>query len=424
VLSLASAAFDVFTADWVRALCHGGTLVLGAASLALDPRGILAALARAQITLIDLVPAQVEALLPLWPTEGLALRAVIVGSDAWSLSTMRALRARLPRACRLLSCYGVTEAAIDSAWFEQPLPHDDRAVPLGTAFASSALYVLDGAGHVVPDGVPGELAIAGASVARGYLGQPALTAARFVPDPRTKGARMYRTGDRVRRDHRGTLAFLGRIDAQVKVRGVRVELGEIEACLRARAHVQAACVANQAGQLVAYLVSDRQLDLSALRAALRSALPEAMQPAGYVQLPALPLSANGKVDRRALPPFRPAASSPPTSAPPHSPLEQTLAAIWRELLPGREVGLHDNFFDLGGHSLLLAQVQSRLLEELAREVPVLTMLQHPTIGALAAALEGSADGSTIEPATAQRESARGAGDRRAELLSRRRGGSR
>ncbi|HEX5656173.1 MAG TPA: amino acid adenylation domain-containing protein [Polyangiales bacterium] len=413
VLSLASPAFDVFSADWVRALCNGGTLVLGAATLALDPRGMLATLRDEAITLVDLVPAQVEALLPLWPQEPLALRALIVGSDVWSLRTMRKLRALLPETCRLLSCYGVTEAAIDSACCELIPALGEQAVPLGEAFAGCALYVLDASGQVVPDGVAGELAIAGGGLARGYLGQPARTAERFVPDPRTPGARLYRTGDRVRRDQRGTLAFLGRLDAQVKVRGVRVELGEIEACLSALPGVSAACVAQQQGQLVAYLIAT-ELDEAALRSALRERLPEPMQPSAYVQVQSFPLSANGKIDRRALPAFslerRAQAAVAPRSA-----LEQQLAAIWRELLPGREVGVHDNFFDLGGHSLLLAQVQSRLLEDLAREVPVLTMLQHPTIEALAAALEGT---------RAPERAPEGARARRAEVLARRRGGER
>jgi hypothetical protein len=311
---------------------------------------------------------------------------------------------------------------IDSAYFEHAPDEGEQAVPLGDAFAGCALYVLDQAGQVVPDGVPGELAIAGASVARGYVAQPALTAERFVPDPRTAGARIYRTGDRVRRDHRGVLAFLGRIDAQVKVRGVRVELGEIEACLGAQPGVRAACVASQDGQLVAYVVLDGVLDQAVLRAALRTRFAAAIQPSAYVQLAALPLSANGKVDRRALPAFVPEPSLHAPSVPPRSAVERQLVAIWRELLPGRDVGVHDNFFDLGGHSLLLAQVQSRLLEELAREVPVLTLLQHPTIGALAAVLDGEA-GSEAQVVT-HRESVRGASDRRAELLARRRGGSR
>jgi amino acid adenylation domain-containing protein len=435
VLSLASPAFDVWTADWVRALCQGGTLFMGDASLAYDPRSLTERLRRERITLVDVVPAQVESLMSAWRDESPeldALRLLVVGSDVWSLATLRALRERLPQTCRLLSCYGVTEAAIDSAWFEHAeagASGGDGSVPLGGAFAGTGLYVLDARGQPVPDGVAGELAIGGAGLARGYLGQAALTAERFVPDVVAKepGARMYRTGDRVRRDRTGALTFLGRLDAQVKVRGVRVELGEIETCLVSHASVRAACVAVRSSEdahsvLVAYLVLEAgaALDEACLRAALRARLPEAMHPAAFVAVPALPLSANGKVDRRALPPFEPSAQPRAQLAGPRSPLERGLAEIWRELLPGREVSVHDNFFDLGGHSLLFAQVQSRIAAQLSRDVPVLTLLQHPTIAALAQALEDTQPRLAETARTAESAPERGPQARRAELLARRR----
>jgi hypothetical protein len=343
---------------------------------------------------------------------------------------MSSLRDRLPASCRLLSCYGLTEAAIDSAWFERAAlsRDDDVTVPLGRAFSGTHLFVLDAEGQLVPDGVAGELAIGGAGLARGYFERAALSAERFVPDPYAgePGARMFRTGDRVRRDHAGVLSFLGRMDAQIKLRGVRIELGEIEACLSAQPMVRAASVALQTmpeGQpaLVAYLVlvSGAEFDEGVLREALRARLPEVMVPRAFLPLTALPLSPHGKVDRRRLPPFVPTATTPRSAALPEGELERALAEIWRELLPGRAVGRHDNFFDLGGHSLLLAQVQSRIQSRIGREVSVLLLLQRPTIAALAGALSVAAHES--EPVTATRVArAENVSARRAELLTRRR----
>jgi amino acid adenylation domain-containing protein len=433
VLSLASAAFDVWTADWVRALCTGGALVLADRTLALEPQRLLQTLEQQQISLVDLVPAQAEALLrelPTSPATLAALRLLIVGSDAWSGGTARLLRERLPASTRLLSCYGVTEASIDSAWLE--IAHDTelderRSVPLGEPFAGTGLYVLDRAGQPVANGVVGELAIGGGGVARGYLRLPALTAAHFVPDvvSGVPGARMYLTGDRVRRTRHG-LEFLGRDDRQIKLRGVRVELGELEACLLGFPKVSAAAVVlhgepDGRRELVAYVVAEQgaSIDLAQLRAFVRARLPEALCPQGVELLARLPLGANGKVDRRALGALPRSAPPAAVTPAPRSPLEQALVELWRELLSGREVSVHDNFFDLGGHSLLLAQVQTRLAKSLGRELPILLFLQHPTIASLAAAIEGRDRAEALVEVTPAQQAQRG--QRRAALLQRRRG---
>jgi hypothetical protein len=242
--------------------------------------------------------------------------------------------------------------------------------------------------------VPGELLIGGEGLARGYWQRPELTAERFIADPGAPGGRLYRTGDLVRRHPDGALEFLGRIDHQVKIRGHRIELGEIESALLRRPGVKQAVVVARddpsgGKRLAAYVTAHggKALDSSELRRALAQELPEPMVPMTVSLLPALPLTPNGKVDRRALP--------EPQSAPvlrvaagPQSELEKTIASIWGEVLGLPRVGVSDNFFDLGGHSLLVVQVQRRLREACGREVSITDMFRLPTVRALAAHLGG------------------------------------
>jgi aryl carrier-like protein len=235
-------------------------------------------------------------------------------------------------------------------------------------------------------GVPGELRIGGAGVARGYLGRPELTAERFVPDPfgGEPGARLYRTGDRVRRRADGSLEFGGRVDGQVKVRGFRIEPGEVEAALRRHPGV-ADCVvvaredAPGDRRLVAYVVG--AADVDALRERLRKELPEYMVPAAFVALEALPVTPNGKLDRRALP----APEQKPrdvSAALPRNAMEEKVAEVWRSVLGVAEIGVHDNFFDLGGNSLLLSRVFGRL-REVRGDLRVVDLFRHTTVEALA-----------------------------------------
>ncbi|HEX2094600.1 MAG TPA: phosphopantetheine-binding protein, partial [Longimicrobiaceae bacterium] len=244
----------------------------------------------------------------------------------------------------------------------------------------------------VPVGVPGELHIGGVNVGRGYFARPGLTAEKFVPDPFSdSGARLYRTGDLARYLRDGSIEFLGRIDHQVKIRGFRIEPGEVEAELLRLDPVREAVVVAREDRpgdprIVAYVVpSEGRLPGTAeLRDALRARLPEHMVPSAVVVLPALPLSPNGKVDRSALPP--PGGAAPARReehAAPRDELEVSIARIWREVLDAREVGIHDNFFDLGGHSLLLPRVLSGLRQVTERELSVIDLLQRPTVAALA-----------------------------------------
>jgi acyl carrier protein len=241
--------------------------------------------------------------------------------------------------------------------------------------------------------VAAELGVAGASLARGYLGDPARTAERFVPDPlaTSPGERLYRTGDLVRHLPDGRLEFLGRGDGQVKIRGIRVELGEVEAALAAHPGVAAAAVAvrgeGAAARLAAYVVPRAGgLDAGALRRWMKERLPAAMVPAACVELPALPLTANGKVDRAALPEPAAVALADGEFVPPQNAMEEILAGIWSELLEVPRVGAHDSFFDLGGHSLQAVRLMSRIRELLGVELPVRAVFEAPTLAELAAAV--------------------------------------
>jgi amino acid adenylation domain-containing protein len=433
LMQLASPSFDVWTADWVRALCSGGCLIIAPPEAALDAAALTALARRERVNALDIVPALVESLLECWRGQAPELELLIVGSDAWSMRTLRALRPVLPSTTRLLSCYGVTEATIDSAFYEadpeaQP---SDGPVPLGSAFPNTRLHVVDRRGSLLPWGGVGELAIGGAGVARGYWQNPRLTAERFRPDPFSSepGARLYLSGDRARLRADGALEFLGRVDHQMKLRGVRIEVGEIEASLRRQSGVRdAAVVLGDDGRgekcLTAYFVTESgaACDLVELRATVRAELPEVMVPAHFVQLQAFPLSDNGKLDRKRLPaPVIDGGHVPATQQRPAGELELRIASIWAEVLSISEPSVNDNFFDLGGHSLRLSEVASRLRAVTGRDVPLLLLFRHPTIATLARALESQSMSTNEESAPDLTQVAQGR-ERRAAMFARRRGG--
>ncbi|MDB4947562.1 MAG: tycC3, partial [Gemmatimonadetes bacterium] len=277
----------------------------------------------------------------------------------------------------------------------------------------------------VPAGVPGELHVGGAGLARGYLGRPALTAERFVPDAfgARPGARLYRTGDKVRWRGDGTLEYLGRLDEQVKVRGFRIETGEIESALRRHPGVDECLVVAREDvpgdrRLVAYVVGDADAD--EMRAHLRGVLPDYMVPGPFVRLDALPVTPNGKLDRKALP--APVATGGGRRLKPETEMEGRVAALWQELLGVDAVGVEDNFFDLGGHSLLLVRLQARLAAELGCEVRVVELFQYPTVRALAARLQGHDETGAVEEGEDRGGARQAALGRRREAARRRRDG--
>jgi natural product biosynthesis luciferase-like monooxygenase protein len=291
---------------------------------------------------------------------------------------------------KLLNMYGPTETTIWSATHEVDGAHAG-SIPIGRPVSNTEIYILDARLRPVPEGVPGELYIGGRGLARGYLNRPDLTAERFVPDPFSPraGARLYRTGDLARFLSGGVLEFLGRADTQVKVRGHRIEPGEIEAALAGHDAVREAVVAARADgagevRLVAYVVTTGPVATGELRHFLRQKLPDYMIPSAFVALDSMPLMPSGKIDRRRLPaPAEARAEGAPDYVAPQTDLERTIAGIWREVLGVERVGAGDNFFDLGGHSLGMAQVHAKLREVLETDVAVVELFKYPTVSALA-----------------------------------------
>ncbi|UKE71448.1 non-ribosomal peptide synthetase [Xanthomonas graminis] len=403
VAFLANPAFDASTFEIWATLLHGAAIVVVDQQTLLDPRALTRHLTAAGVSILHLtaglLPGYWQALRALLPT----LRCLLTGGDSVDVGSVAALLAQAAPQ-RLLHCYGPTETTVFSVVHPVATVDADAArIPLGRPLPGSRSYVLDRHGQPLPIGVAGELHIAGAQLAQGYLHRPDLTAERFVPDPfaQQPGERMYRTGDLARWLADGSLDFLGRNDAQVKIRGFRIEPGEIEAALRACAGVHEAVVIarDDTGdkRLVAYLVGDTSaVDPAALRAQLAARLPEHMLPAAYVQLDALPLTPNGKLDRAALPAPDAQALDLQAYVAPQGELEHVLATLWSELLGVEQVGRHDDFFALGGHSLLAVQLISRLRERLGVELPLAEVFAHPRVAALATVL-ANATPQTLPP---------------------------
>jgi amino acid adenylation domain-containing protein len=422
VLQFISISFDMSVEEIFPCLALGATLVLRTEGMIDSVAGFLDACGARAVTVLVLPTAYWHEVASAIAREGLTLppsvRLVYFGGDKALPERVSGWRAHVSPDVRLVNSYGPTEATVtvtmhDLAAAAGGAPDAEpagREVPLGRPLPNVQLYVLDGYGQPAPVGVPGELHIGGVMLARGYLRRPGLTAERFVPDPfgAAPGGRLYRTGDLVRARADGALEFLGRADHQVKVRGFRVELGEVEAALARHPAVRDLAVVAREGppgerRLVAYLLADpAALPPAAARRFLAGRLPDYMIPAHFVVLPRLPLTPNGKLDRRALPPpdeGRDDGAALPAA--PRTALEARLVGLWEELLGVRPVGVTDSFFDLGGHSLLALRLITRLRDSLGRELPLATLLRAPTVERLAAALEQTgappASGSPLVP---------------------------
>jgi amino acid adenylation domain-containing protein/FkbM family methyltransferase len=394
-LQFTSISFDPAAEEIFATLASGATLVLRTEAMLETPASFWEACGRWGISVLDLPTAVWHHVSPHLDARSDALpqslRVVVIGGEAALPGQVRAWQAATGGRVRLLNSYGPTETTIGVTLWEAPESGPVSLVPIGKPVPNTRCYVLDAAGRPAAVGVPGELYVGGAQVARGYLERPAATAERFVPDPfaAEPGARLYRTGDRVRWMAGGMLEYLGRLDAQVKVRGYRVELGEIEARLAEHPEVREAVVLAREDvpgdrRLVAYVVGDVEAD--ALRTHLRQGLPEHMVPAAYVYLDALPLTPNGKVDQKALPAPE-LASAEDRYVAPRTPAEEVLAGIWAEVLRLERVGVHDSFFDLGGHSLLATRVVSRVRDVFAIELPLRALFERPTVAELAVRVE-------------------------------------
>jgi hypothetical protein len=308
--------------------------------------------------------------------------------------------------------YGPTETTVWSA--VQPVSDSEAKVLIGGPIANTQIYVLDAEVNPVPIGIAGEIYIGGNGLARGYLGDPGLTAERFIPSPfaGTPGMRLYRTGDLGRLQSDGRIELLGRVDHQVKIRGHRIELGDIEFSLNKAPGVSTGVVIKQgevAGEekLVAYFTSNKEVDLNQVRGFLRKQLPPFMVPDEFHVINEFPLTANGKIDRRVLFKARTLETAITNQGAPPSPgLQATVLGVWKSILKADSISIDDNFFDIGGHSLLMVQVHERLQLILQKQFPLMALLQHPTVRTIAEFLEssnGSHTNSTSERVARQRE---------------------
>ncbi|MFG2298920.1 amino acid adenylation domain-containing protein [Streptomyces sp. NPDC048603] len=414
VLAFSSFCFDASFDQLLTALGCGATVVIRPDEQWL-PAKVAEVAAEHRITVLNLPPTYwAELAHSLDPRSAAALagclRLLILGGEAVPAGALAAWLAAVPQA-RVVNAYGPTETTVTAT--TQDLDGTGGAIAIGRPLGSRRTHVVDAYGEPVPEGVPGELLIGGPELARGYLGRPALTAERFVPDPfGPPGARLYRTGDLVRRLPSGALEFLGRTDDQVKIRGFRIELGEVESVLRDCPGVAAAAVAavpDAAGGtgLAGYVVAapgGTPPEPAALRAWCADRLPQHAVPADFLTLDALPLNASGKLDRAALP--APSADRDRATAlggaefvAPRDATERVVAEIWAEVLGVDRVGIDDGFFDLGGHSLLATMAVSRIAERLGREVELRTLFENPRIRefgpVVAAAREAGTD--TVVP---------------------------
>ena len=394
LLAVTTPSFDISALELFVPLVAGATVVLLPEGLAIDGKAVAERLDRHHVSVMQATPAMWRILIDSgWRGR---LTTALCGGEALDAGLANRLARR---ADHVWNVYGPTETTV---WSTYAPVAAGAPVTIGRPIANTRLHVLDADLEPAPVGIAGELYIGGAGLARGYVGRSALTAQRFVPDPfATNGERLYRTGDLVRRRPDGTLEFLGRLDHQVKVRGYRVELGEIESALTAHPAVRAAAVTVRGdAQLVAYIVPtddapDPRPLSSELRAFLCRSLPDYMVPNIFVGMAALPLSPSGKVDRRALREPDPSIDHAPDRARPRQAVgeprtgtEQLLAEIWGKVLGLPRVYADDNFFEIGGHSLAVVAVHAQLTELIGREISVVDLFRYPDIRGLAAFLEG------------------------------------
>ena len=392
VLQKTPFGFDVSVWEFFWPLAVGARLAVAPPGAHREPAQLQALIRRHAVTTLHFVPSMLQALLAQLDVAACAsLRRIVCSGEALPAEARRQVLERLP-CVALHNLYGPTEAAIDvTHWTCHAEEHGP--VPIGRPITGLRTHVLDAALQPVPEGAAGELFLGGIGLARGYAGRPGLTAERFVADPFDAGARLYRTGDLVRWREDGALEYLGRLDHQVKIRGQRIELGEIEARLLACPGVReavAVAVSTPAGMaLAAYCSPHAGADLGgdALRARLAGELPEAMVPTRIAVLPTLPLNANGKVDRKALPALQPDASA--AYAAPQGAVEESLARMWCELLALPRAGRTDHFFAMGGHSLAAMQLVARVRAGLQAEISVRDVFLHPVLADLARCVDAA-----------------------------------
>ncbi|HEX9945239.1 MAG TPA: amino acid adenylation domain-containing protein, partial [Thermoanaerobaculia bacterium] len=399
MLQRAPVGFDVSVWETFGPLVAGASVVLPRAGGPRDPAYLAGLIAERRITLANFTPSALDVFLdqPGLAARTASLRHVFVGAEALTRDLAERFAAGI--GVLLTNMYGPTEAAVDVVWHRCRPGEEGPSVPIGRPIPGGAAFVLDPLLAPVPAGVPGGLWLGGIALARGYAGRPDLTADAFQPSPFGDGERLYRTGDLARWRLDGSLEFLGRLDQQVKIRGVRVEPGEVEAALRCQPGVREAAVVPVDGpggtRLAAFVVIPESMpDLSS---ALREILPEAMIPSAFVALTELPRTPSGKVDRQALTAMAPAAASARGFAAPRTQAEELLVGIWAELLGIERVGVYDDFFELGGHSLMATRLVARISRIFGVELPVGEVFTHPTVAGLAVRLAAASALPTAPP---------------------------
>jgi amino acid adenylation domain-containing protein len=416
----ASTVFDASVQQIFAALCGGHTLHVLTEETRRDSAQLLTYWQEYGVTIGDGTPTLLAMLLDagLAEREGLSLKHLIIGGEPLSRELVFRLRSGPGSRIAITNIYGPTECCVDVTAMDLDLTNlpDIPVMPVGRPMVNTEVYILDRNRAPVVPGMPGELYIGGPNVGRGYLNRGLLTASSFIESPFEPGARLYKTGDLVRFRPDGTIGFLGRMDNQIKVRGYRIEPGEIEHCLRRCATVRDAVVMAREDtpgdrRLVAYLVMDGDaVGTEAIRNQLHADLPDYMIPSIFVVLPALPVSSSGKVDRGTLPPpVSEAVLSHTISAVPSTAFEREVAVIWKNVIGLSEVGIHDNFFDLGGNSLLLTKVHIRLQETIGRHIAITDLFRFPTIHSLAQfyARDGRDSADTSEDDTGRRQQQKG-----------------
>ncbi|MFS8215878.1 non-ribosomal peptide synthetase, partial [Paenibacillus sp. S29] len=391
LLQLASFSFDVFVGDIARTLYNGGTMVICPKDDRIDPSRLYGWIRDYQITVFESTPALIVPFMQHVYEQGLdmsSLELLITSSDSCSVTDYRVLQERFGVDIRIMNSYGVTEAAIDSSFYDEELSKlpSSGNVPIGQAWLNARFYILDSQLNPVPIGVLGELCIGGAGVARGYLNRADLTAEKFVANPYVPGERLYRTGDLARWMPDGNVDFIGRMDYQVKIRGYRIELGEIETAIQRVPGVRQAVVIDRTDErghkyLCGYITGETELRIEEVQAELEAGLPAHMVPARLIRLETLPLTPNGKIDRKALPEPEGSIHTGAAYVAPRTTVEQVLASVWAGVLGVETVGTQDNFFELGGDSIKALQVSSRLLQAGYR-LDMKDLFSNPTVASL------------------------------------------
>jgi amino acid adenylation domain-containing protein/non-ribosomal peptide synthase protein (TIGR01720 family) len=399
---VASISVDLFFADLLRSVLFGGCLVVCPTDTVTDPPALLDLIERTGATALEISPTLAKAVVEEAARRGTGLgglRLLSVGSEGWRTGDCTELLRHIGPDTLVVNAYGATETTVDATTFAPTSDMDSGIVPIGRPLTNTRVYVLDRDLNPVPTGVAGELFVAGNCLARGYWNQPELTAQRFITAPWDAAERMYRTGDLARWRESGDLEYVGRADDQVKVRGFRIELGEVEAVLAAHPDVLRAATTVHDGRLVGYVVpaAGATPTASELRAFSGRSLPGHAVPSTIVALDELPLTPNGKVDRRALPipEDRPELGTPYVA--PRNATEHVLASIWAQVLGVDRVGVEDNFFDLGGDSILSIGVTSRIRAVLGTELSPRQLFDTPTVAGLARAIAGGAGDATVSP---------------------------